>query len=147
MTSTKRHAPQLEFGPVELNAILFSGDGPSSGLLHSLADQVNAGTVRLLDFVIVVKSQAGALEVREIDSAEFELAGLELHAPGLAGDEDLIELAQVLPEGGSAAIVAFELLWAKDLAEQLFAEGSVVLATERIPAPVVNAVVEMAFNG
>ncbi|MFV0433432.1 MAG: DUF6325 family protein [Leucobacter sp.] len=136
----------VSFGPVELNVILFEGDGPSPALLHALAAQIRVGTVRLLDFVIAAKSTSGLLDTREIDLVEFGLADLRLHAPGLASEEDIEALAQWIPNGSAAAIVAFELVWARELAEQLASDGSVVLATERIPAPVVNAAVELALE-
>lgn len=134
------------FGPVELDVIAFEGEGPSPALLHALAAQIRARVVRLLDFVVVARSAAGAVHVSEVDLREFDLADLELHAPGLVAQEDLEELAQWVPPGDSAAIVAFELLWARELAEQLAADGSSVVATERIPVPVVNAIVEMALE-
>lgn len=132
------------FGPVELNVIAFDGDGPSPALLHALAAQIRNGIVRLLDFVVVAKSASGLLDIREIDPVEFGLADLDLHAPGLVSEEDLEALALWVPNGSSAAIVAFELVWARELAEQLASDGSFVVATERIPAPVVNAAAELA---
>jgi hypothetical protein len=114
--------------------------------LHALATQVRSGVVRLLDFVVVSKTETGEEHIEEIDLVEFGLADLELHVPGLAAEEDLEELALRIPDGSAAAIVAFELLWARELAEQLAADGSAVIATERIPAPVVNAIVELASD-
>jgi hypothetical protein len=136
----------MSFGPVELTVIRFEGSGPSPELLHALATQVRSGVVRLLDFVVVSKTETGEEHIEEIDLVEFGLADLELHVPGLAAEEDLEELALRIPDGSAAAIVAFELLWARELAEQLAADGSAVIATERIPAPVVNAIVELASD-
>ena len=47
-----------------------------------------------------------------------------------------------MPAGGSAAVVALELVYARKLASALAASGGVVLSAERIPAPVVNALVD-----
>jgi hypothetical protein len=41
-------------------------------------------------------------------------------------------------------LLAIELLWAKNLASKFAASGGIVLQTERIPAPVVNAVLAEA---
>ncbi len=132
------------FGPVEFNVVAFRRDAPSPELLHTLASQIQSGTVRLLDFVVVSRSVDDVFEVREVEADEFGLGGLELYAPGLATDEDVEILAQLIPPGASAAIVAFELLWAKELAAQLAKDGSVVVATERIPAFIVNEAVALA---
>ncbi|MDR2997551.1 MAG: DUF6325 family protein [Microbacterium sp.] len=135
-----------QYGPVELNVISLASPSPSPELLHALAAQIRAGVVRLLDFVVVSKSESGAVKYEEIDVEAYELADLVVHLPGLAGEDDLAELAEGIPAGGAAAVVAFELLWARELAEQLAEDGSVVITTERIPAPVVNTIVGMASD-
>lgn len=129
-------------GPVELNIVALDGPEPSPDVLRALAAQVDAGTVNLLDFVVVHKSASGEVTVRELDAANLGLAGLDQLTPGLVTEEDLRQLAEHLPPRASAAVVAFELAWARELAEQLTASGTVVLATERIPATVVNAALD-----
>jgi hypothetical protein len=113
-------------------------------VLHALAAQIEAGVVRLLDFVIVSRSEAGMLNADEIDLAEFSLGNLDPLLPGIVAEEDVTALGRQLAPGDAAAIVAFELVWARELAEQLAADGSYVLESTRIPAPVVNALVELA---
>ncbi len=54
----------------------------------------------------------------------------------------MAELAEHIPVGTSAALIALELTWARTLAETFNASGGVVLRTERIPAPIVNAIVD-----
>jgi uncharacterized membrane protein len=137
---------QFEFGPVELYLVGFEGERPSPGVISALLDLVGQGIVRLLDFVVVSKSADGEVTVTEID-AEAEAYGLvdvEILAAGIAGDEDIDEFAAHIPAGSSAAIVALELVYARELAAQVASSGGVVLRTERIPAPVVNAVLEAA---
>lgn len=133
------------YGPVELDVISLESPTPSPALLQALARQIEAGVVRLLDFVVVSKNEAGdEVTIEEVDLAEFGLANLDVVTPGLAAEEDLFVLATELPPGGAAAIVALELTWARELAEQLAADNSFIVATERIPATVVNAVAGLA---
>ncbi|MFB7251168.1 DUF6325 family protein [Microbacterium sp. NPDC056234] len=146
MTGSSASLAPVQYGPVELTVISLRDTVPSAGVLHALAAQVSEGVVRVLDFVVLSRSATGAVSIEEIDRDGFALDGLELHAPGLAGDEDLTAIAERLPLGGAAAVVVLELLWARDLAEQLEHDGSVVLAAERIPASVVNTVVGMAAD-
>ena len=137
---------EFAFGPVELYLVGFEGERPSPGVMGALLDLVGQGIVRLLDFVIVAKDENGAITVTEIE-AEAEAYGLvdvEILAAGIAGDEDIDEFALLIPPGSSAALVALELVYARNLAEQVAQSGGVVLRTERIPAPVVNAVLEAA---
>ena len=137
---------EFKFGPVELYVVGFEGDRPSPGVIGALVDLVGQGIVRLLDFVIIAKSEDGAITVTEIE-AEAEAYGfvdVEIVAAGIAGDEDIDEVAELIPPGASAALVALELVYARTLAEQVAQSGGVVLRSERIPAPVVNAVFEAA---
>jgi uncharacterized membrane protein len=138
--------PLFAFGPVELYLVGFEGERPSPGVMGALLDLVGSGIVRLLDFVIVAKSEDGEITVTEIEAqAEaYGLVDVEILAAGIAGNEDIDEFAEHIPPGGSAALVVLELVYARRLAEQVARSGGVVLRTERIPAPVVNAVLEAA---
>ncbi|EGD53644.1 DUF6325 family protein [Gordonia neofelifaecis] len=133
------------FGPVELNVISLPGSAPSPELLAAVVQQVRSGVVRVLDFVVVTKAEGGEVVIEEIDLDESGVTDLnvEIVVPGLTSNDDLELLAADLAPGTSAAVVAFELVWARDLAAQVAADGCTVLASERIPAPVVNALVEM----
>lgn len=127
-------------GPVELMVVSLAQAGPSPAVIEALAAQVQAGTVRVLDFVVVDKSDSGDVEVTEVELDALGGAALDLAVPGLTGDEDIAILAETLPPGGTAAIVALELVWARDLGARLAAEGSEVVASERIPSSVVNEI-------
>jgi len=137
---------EFTFGPVELYLVGFEGERPSPGVMSALLDLIENGLVRLLDFVLVTKSLDGDVTVTEIEeeSAEYGLGEIEFLAAGITGDEDIEELAELIPPGASAALVALELAYARTLTERLATSGGVVLRAERIPAPVVNAVLEAA---
>jgi uncharacterized membrane protein len=136
----------FEYGPVELHLIGFDGDRPDPAVIAAIVDLIEAGVVRLLDFTIVSKSPDGEVTVTEIEdqTEEYGFGGVELAEIGIAGDEDIAELAELIPPGASAALVAFELAWARQLAERFAASGSVILRSERIPAPIVNEVLALA---
>lgn len=127
-------------GPVELMVVSLAPGGPSPELLAALAAQADAQTVRVLDFVVVHKTEAGDVEVTELELDALGGAALELAVPGLTGDEDIALLAETLVAGETSAIVALELVWARELGARLAAEGSEVIAAERIPASVVNEI-------
>lgn len=132
------------YGPVELYLVGFEGDRPDPGVIQALIDLVDGGLVRLLDFVIVSKSDAGEVTVTEVeDDADFGFGELEFAELGLSGSDDIDEVAESLEPGQSAALVAFELAYARNLAEKLAASGGVVLRTERIPAPIVNEILDI----
>lgn len=137
---------EFRYGPVELYLVGFEGERPDPGVTAALVDLVGSGLVRLLDFVLVSKSDDGAIDIVEVEN-ETDLYGLgdiELAELGIASEEDIAELAELVPPGGSAVVVALEMTYARELASRVAASGAVVLSAERIPAPIVNAVLDAA---
>lgn len=128
----------LDYGPIEFYAIGFEGDRPGPGVLQAIDDLVTAGTVKLLDLAFASRSEDGDLTILELTDA-FEGDVPELGLAGLAGEEDIEDLAAAVPPGASAAIIVVELLWAKAFASALYNAGGFVVAREAIPAPLVNA--------
>lgn len=137
---------QFAYGPVELHLVGFGSTGPDPRVGGALRELVESGLLRLLDFVVVSRSESGELTTREPGegSEDWGLGDLEPAEAGLAGDEDIEELAAALDPGRSGVVVAFELVYARALAERLAEAGGSVLRTERIPAPVVNELLDAA---
>ncbi|PXA67746.1 DUF6325 family protein [Cryobacterium arcticum] len=137
---------EFEYGPVEILLISFEGDRPGPALSEALLDLVEDKTITLLDLVFVARSEAGDLRIVEVEELpdRAELPDLELGELGLAGLEDVEELAGQLQPGSSAAVLVIELTWARRFSSVLAASGGAVLHHERIPAPIVNAVLAVA---
>ncbi|UNK72367.1 DUF6325 family protein [Microbacterium sp. H1-D42] len=134
----------FRYGPVEFYLVGFEGDGPDPATFQALGDLIANGTVRLLDFVLVSRSAEGELEVLDVDLEQNGLLGDAVPlADGLAGEEDIAMLAEHVPAGTTAAIVVLELAFARELAQKMTAAGGEVLRTERVPAPVVNAMMDI----
>lgn len=141
--------PAAEFGPVELYLVSLDEDRPAPGVVDALRDAVASGAVRLLDFVIVHKDEDGSFVSIEVEDhlEEYGLVGIEFGAIGVTGEEDIASFAELIEPGDSAAIVAFELAWAARLGGAMAASGSEVISIERIPAAIVNAIVELDEEG
>ncbi len=137
---------EFEYGPVELYVVGFAGDRPDDGTLQAIGELIEGGEIRLLDLLVVSRHEDGAVFVTEFEdvSDAYGFGAVELEAVGLVADEDAKELAESIEPGHSGAILAIELLWAKRLASRFASSGGIVLQTERIPAPVVNAVLAEA---
>ncbi len=130
---------EFTFGPVEFYLVGHEGDGPDAATMQAFTDLLATGLVRLLDFVLIAKSDAGEVTITEI---EGDLAGVtetDLGASGIAGEDDIAEFADLIPPGASAVLVALELAYQRDLADRVAASGAVLLGYERVPAPAVNA--------
>jgi len=135
----------FRFGPAEFYLVAFEGERPDPATFRALTDLIDSGVVRLLDFVILTKSADGEVEIVELESegGTIGLGDFEPIAAGLAGEEDVEALASTLPLGQSAAVVVLELAFARALAQSLAAAGGQVLRSERVPAPVVNAMMDI----
>ncbi|WEO75733.1 DUF6325 family protein [Cryobacterium sp. SO2] len=137
---------EFAYGPVEVLLLTFDGDRPGPALSGALRDLIEEKTITLLDLIFVSRNLDGDLRTIEVDDLpdKAQLPDLDLRELGLAGLDDVEELAVRLEPGASAAILVVELTWARHFASVLAASGGSVLYQERIPAPVVNAVLEAA---
>ncbi|KUG51634.1 hypothetical protein AVL62_10015 [Serinicoccus chungangensis] len=134
------------YGPVELHLVGFGTGDPDPQAVGALRELVDSSLLRLLDLVVVSRSESGELTTQEPGEGpqDWGLGDLEPAETGLTGDEDIEELAASLEPGTSGLVVAFELVYARTLAQRLAAAGGSVLRTERIPAPVVNELLDAA---
>lgn len=139
---------EFEYGPAEFLVARFDGDRPSEGVVRAIAELLDTGTIRLLDLVIVRRHDDGRVEIIEPEELgdDLGLAGLPVEASGLAAEEDAEQIAELLDPGSTGAILVLEHLWARQLSSRFFESGGVVLLSERIPAPVVNAVAADAYD-
>lgn len=139
---------EFEYGPAEFIVAQFEGDRPSPGVVQAIIDLIGSGSVRILDLLFVSRSLEGEIDIVEFEDVgdEYGLTEITLEASGIAGAEDVDDIADLILPGTSGAILVLEHLWAKDLASKFFAAGGSVVHAERIPAPVVNAVLAEAFE-
>ncbi|NHI17148.1 DUF6325 family protein [Microbacterium excoecariae] len=133
----------FSYGPAEVYLVGFPGAVPDARSFEALGELVSAGTMRVLDLLIITRDPDGSIVIAPaVDPRAVGLGAAEIVAPGLAGDEDIEELAAHVAPGASAAIVVVELTYAIGLATRFREADGELLRTERIPAPVVNALME-----
>jgi hypothetical protein len=139
---------EFEYGPVDIYLVGFPGERLDDNTLASLGALMVSDAVRLLDLLIVSRGENGELTIREFEEFrdEYGLTVVELEASGIIGDEDVDELGGAIAPGTSGAILALELVFAKQLASNFAAAGGEVLQVERIPAQVVNEVLAAASD-
>ncbi|PJI94063.1 DUF6325 family protein [Luteimicrobium subarcticum] len=134
------------FGGVDLVAVAFPEERIPDRVKEEIAAVVASGTVTLVDLVVVRRGNDGALTVIELEDLgdELDIDTIELPGGGLTGQEDIDEIAAGLPEGTSAIVLLFENTWARGFVQAANDADGVVLAHERIPGEVVNAVLDLA---
>ncbi|WP_396656146.1 DUF6325 family protein [Microbacterium sp.] len=134
---------EFDYGPIDFYLIGFDGDHPGPEVLEAIDDLVAEGIVNLLDLVFVARDRAGSLSVMEVSNSADADGVSALTLPGLASDDDIDALAAAVPPGASAAVLVVELLWAKRFAARLFDAGGFVAARQGVPAPLVNAYLDV----
>jgi Family of unknown function (DUF6325) len=139
-----------EIGPVDYAIIGFPGNKFRGEIAPAIGDLVDAGTIRIIDIAFVGKDEDGnavAMELTELDpdvQEGLEKVGIEVS--GLFSDEDLIGVAEGLEPNSSAALLIWENVWARNVAQAMRDAGGVMVAFERIPHDVVQAVRELALE-
>lgn len=132
------------FGPVDLYLLGLPEGNLDRAALSALIDLADTGLVRLLDLVLITKTDDGELtsvEIEELpDGVEIDVASLG--ATGLVGQDDISDLAMAIPPGSAAVLVAIELVYQRELAARAAESGASLLGYERIPAPIVNALID-----
>lgn len=131
-------------GPVDIMVVGFEGELRPAAIVSAIGELVTAGTVRILDVLLVEKADDGSVVAIDVDSTEGsqELLGFPCDLPGLLGEEDAVAVAEELPAGTSALMIAWENLWASHVGAAIREAGGQMLAYERVPAGDIEAVLE-----
>jgi hypothetical protein len=138
-----------ELAPVDYMIVAFPGNEFKGEIAPALADLVEKGTIRIIDLAFVAKDadgNIGAFELTDIDPEVrkgFENMGVEVN--GLFNEEDLQAAGEELDPDSSAALLVWENLWAKDVAQAIRNAGGELLDFERLPHEVVQAARDAAL--
>jgi uncharacterized membrane protein len=139
-----------EIGPVDYLVVGFPGNQFKGEIAPAIGELVDAGTIRIIDIAFVGKDADGnavAMELTELDpevQAGLDKIGVEVS--GLLNEDDLMDVAADLEPNNSAALLVFENVWARKVAQSMRDAGGVMLAFERLPHDVVQAAREWVFE-
>jgi hypothetical protein len=132
-----------EIGPVDYMIVAFPGNEFRGEIAPALADLVEAGTIRIIDLAFVGKDADGeivAFEVSDLDPDVREgLEKIGIEVSGLFNEDDLMSAGEELEPNTSAALLVWENVWARDVAQKMRDAGGVLLDFERLPHEVVQA--------
>lgn len=137
-----------EIGPVEYIVVGFPGNQFKGEIAPALGDLVDAGTIRIIDIAFAGKDENGdlvAFELSELDpDVQKALEKLGAEPSGLFSEEDLTAVAETLDPGSSAAVLAWENVWAKSVAGAIRDAGGELYDYDRVPHEIVVAAREWA---
>ena len=135
-----------ELGPVDYLVVEFpAGRSNFTGeMAAELVSLVNAGTVRLLDLLMLHKADDGTIEAFEIDDLDEvdELRALEGEIAEILAAEDVAHLAAAMENGSTAGVLVWENTWAAPFASAARRAGGQLVATGRIPIQAILASLE-----
>ena len=105
---------------------------------------VEAGTIRLIDVLILTKDADGSVEAMELDDIENlgPLQQLEAELAELLAEEDVDNLAAAMDPGSTAGVLIWENLWAAKFASAARRSGGQLIADGRIPIQAIIASIE-----
>ena len=132
----------LKHGPVDVVVLAFGEARFDGSALTELRRQCEAGTIRLLDLIILLKDENEECWRIEVSDLPPEQAAaidfIETETGGLFDDEDAATLCEGMVPGSAVAGLAIEHTWALKLVNDLYAEGVETALNFRVPAPMVD---------
>jgi hypothetical protein len=142
MTDTKLD----ELGPVDFVIVEFPADRANftGEMAEALVALVDAGTIRLIDLLILVKNPDGSIDPMELKDLEDlgPLQALEAELAELLAEEDVVNLAAAMDPGSTAGVIIYENLWAAPFASAARRAGGQLIANGRIPMQAILAAIE-----
>ena len=135
------------FGPIELLVLRFPGNNFRGEIAPALADLVDAGIIRIIDIVFLIK-EGGELRVLEINDLDEDAYAvwdpIVADITGLLSDEDVQHLAGTIEDNSSAGIMLFENTWATRFVDAVLRANGELVLNERIPRRVIEEVLAAA---
>jgi hypothetical protein len=135
-----------ELGPVDYLVVEFppgaqNFDGEIAAELVRLSD---AGTIRVLDRLILQKAADGSVEAYEIDETDAtdEMRALETRVAEILAADDVASLAAAMEPRSVAGVLVWENRWAAPFASAARRAGGQLIASGRIPIQAIAASIE-----
>ncbi len=135
----------MAVGPVDVYIIGFPGNQFTGKIAPGIIELVDAGIIRVLDMLFVIKDAEGgvsAIELADLDpTVGPSFMSIDIAQPGALDQTDAEEISDDLENNSSALLIAFENLWAAKLTSALQEADAQVIDYVRIPADVAAAVI------
>src|SRR3954454_4364227 len=135
-----------ELGPVDYLVVEFpAGASNFTGeMAKELLALVDAGTIRVIDILILTKNEDGTVDAKELSEIENlgSLQKVEAQLAELLAADDVVNLAAAMEPGSTAGVLIWENLWAAPFASAVRRSGGQLIANGRIPIQAIIASIE-----
>jgi Family of unknown function (DUF6325) len=138
--------PLDQLGPVDYLVVEFPAG--ASNFTGEMADEllalVDAGTIRVIDILILTKDEDGAVDAMELSDIDElgPLQAIEAQLAELLTADDVAHLAAAMEPGSTAGVLIWENLWAAGFAAAARHSGGQLIANGRIPIQAIIASIE-----
>ena len=138
---TEQDTAPIDYLALEFPRAQLKGEG-----LAILVDLVDRGIIRILDLRFVKREDDGsftALAIADLDGdGALDLAIFEGVESGLLDDDDLSQAVSLVAPGSAVGLLVYENTWAGPFVSAMRRVGAEVLASGRIPATDVIAILD-----
>jgi hypothetical protein len=143
---TMSDATLSELGPVDYVIVEFpAGEANFTGeMAAELVALVDAGTIRVIDIMILTKNEDGTVDAMELSDVPDlgPLVSIEAELAELLAEDDIVHLAAAMDPGSVAGVLIWENLWAAPFASAARRSGGQLIADGRIPIQAIIASIE-----
>jgi len=138
--------PLDRLGPVDYIVVEFpAGQSSFTGeMVDELIALVDAGTIRVIDILILTKNEDGSVDAIELSDVPQlgALQQIEAELAELLAADDVEHLAAAMDPGSTAGVLIWENLWAAGFASAARRSGGQLIADGRIPIQAILASIE-----
>ncbi len=142
MTNT----PFDQLGPIDYLVVEFPAGAQNftGAMAEELLKLVDAGTIRVIDVLILEKNEDGSVDATELSDIDQlgDLQAVESQLAELLAADDVDHLAAAMEPGSVAGVLIWENLWAAPFASAARRSGGQLIANGRIPIQAIIASVE-----
>ena len=132
----------IQHGPVDVVVLAAGEPRLDGGVFAELERQAAAGTIRVLDAMILLKDDQGGVARLDLEDLPADLAAavgfIETGTRGLFDSEDAETLIEGMVPGSAVVALAIEHTWAVALVNAVWQAGVDVALNFRVPALVVD---------
>jgi Family of unknown function (DUF6325) len=143
---TNQNTDLDSLGPIDYLIVEFPAGASSftGEMAEELIALVDAGTIRVVDVLILTKNEDGSVDATELSEIEQlgPLQAVEAQLAEFLAAEDVEHLAAAIDPGSTAGVLIWENLWAAPFASAARRSGGQLIATGRIPIQAIIASIE-----
>ena len=135
-----------DLGPIDYVIVEFPAGAQhfTGEVIDELVALVEAGTIRVVDALILAKDADGSVEAMELSDIDDlgPLVQIEAELAELLAEEDVEHLAAAMEPGSVAGVLIWENLWAAPFGAAARRSGGQLIASGRIPIQAIIAAIE-----